>query len=840
MSKLLTSAVLPCTRILILTASIAMILTVTGCGGGEDSVTAQESATSSAASNVAVDDKLFTLPGQHLGQLPPFSLIDESGQPFDSEDLDGKIQITAFAFTRCDTNCALLTAQLGKLQNELRTANELSDVMLIEISVDPENDTPEVLRDYAQQAKADPQHWKFLTGRRNQIHQLSRHGYKLPVEDISGSADASDHSPKLVLADREGFVRGYYDGTSDEGRTGLLSALREILAEPVAERIAFPVDIVSPNWLSSRGKAQQAKAGSIGVFHDFQFEDLAPESGITFVNRVTDDSGKAYKPVHWDHGNGVAIADVDGDGKLDAYLLTYLGPNELWRNLGNGEFESISAGAGLGLAGKLSVTASFADTDNDGDADLYVTTVKDGNHLFINDGTGKFTDVTGTSGMGHVGHSSSAVFFDYNRDGLLDLFLCNIGLFTTDSLGPGGYAIGVGDAFAGHLKPEERNERSLLFENQGGNRFVDVTEQRSLHDVSWSGDATAVDFNDDGWLDLYVLNMQGHDQYYENVEGKRFEDRGRKMFPKTPWGSMGVKSFDWDNDGDLDLFLTDMHSDMSENIEPSREKLKSRMQWPEEMILSGGMSIFGNAFFRNDGGGKFVEISDAIGAENYWPWGLSVGDLNADGFQDAFIASSMNYGFRYAVNTVLLNDRGKVFHDAEFILGVEPRRDGRTAKFWFKLDCPGADRENKICSDRGLLDPTVFLGAVGTRSSAIFDVDDDGDLDILTNEFNDRPMLLISNLSEKQDVHWVQIKLVGKKSNRDGLGARVTVHAGGMQLLRSQDGKSGYLSQSRMPLYFGLGKATTIDRIEVQWPSGEKQMLPGPLTANTMIEIEEP
>jgi hypothetical protein len=100
-------------------------------------------------------------------------------------------------------------------------------------------------------------------------------------------------------------------------------------------------------------------------------------------------------------------------------------------------------------------------------------------------------------------------------------------------------------------------------------------------------------------------------------------------------------------------------------------------------------------------------------------------------------------------------------------------------------------------------------------------------------------MLLINNLSERKAVHWAQVRLVGKQSNRDGLGARVTVHAGGRQFMRSQDGKSGYLSQSRMPLYFGLGEATTIDRIEVQWPSGKQQTLPGPLQANTMIEIDE-
>ena len=826
---------------LVLFVSIACSLFLVGCGGrDEPERTPQSISDAPGRSRSIATEADRARPDRYLGQVPPFSLIDETGRPFESESLDGKIWVAAFTFTRCRGICPLMAAQLGKLQDELRGSDASNQVMLIDITVDPEHDTPEVLGEYAKSVGADPSRWKFLTGRRNQIRQLSRHGFKLPVEDVENVQMPIAHSQKFVLVDREGFVRGYFDGIDDAGRAELLTELRAILSEPAALRIAYPEDILDPPGLAARGATQRAGAGAIGAFHAFEFEDRAPESGITFVNQVTDDSGKTYKPVHWDHGNGVAVADVDGDGRLDAYLLTYLGSNELWRNLGNGEFENISASAGTGLEGKLSVTASFADTDNDGDADLYVTTVRGGNHLFVNDGTGRFADATESAGLGYVAHSSSAIFFDYNRDGLLDLFLCNVGVFTTDALGPGGYPIGVGDAFGGHLKPEERNERSVLFENQGGNRFVDVSSKRNLNDESWTGDAAAGDFNGDGWIDLYVLNMQGHDRYYENVEGQRFEDRTDDVFPKTPWGSMGVKSFDWDNDGDLDLFLTDMHSDMSENIDPTREKLKSRMQWPESLLLSEDKSIFGNAFFRNDGEGRFVEISDAIGAENYWPWGLSVGDLNADGYEDAFIASSMNYGFRYAVNTVLLNDRGQAFRDAEFILGVEPRRDGRTAKFWFKLDCPGVDRENPLCRDRGLLDPAVFLGAVGTRSSAIFDVDDDGDLDILTNEFHDRPMLLISDLSERRDVRWLQVRLVGNESNRDGLGARVTVHVGERQFLRVQDGKSGYLSQSRMPLYFGLGDQRAVDRIEVVWPSGKRQTLPGPIETNRTMDIVEP
>ena len=178
------------------------------------------------------------------------------------------------------------------------------------------------------------------------------------------------------------------------------------------------------------------------------------------------------------------------------------------------------------------------------------------------------------------------------------------------------------------MKPD-RLEQSILFKNVGDGRFVDVSEEMGLQDTGWSGDASPLDVNEDGWPDLYVLDMQGNDRYYENVRGERFVERSRSVFPKTPWGAMGIKSFDYDNDGDMDIFITDMHSDMSEDIGPEREKLKSCVKYTEEFLSSGGASIFGNAFYENQGDGRFEEVSDQIGTENYWPWGLSVGDLNA-------------------------------------------------------------------------------------------------------------------------------------------------------------------------------------------------------------------
>jgi enediyne biosynthesis protein E4 len=587
--------------------------------------------------------------------------------------------------------------------------------------------------------------------------------------------------------------------------------------------------------LPSRKAAQLATAGQFTVFHGFQLVDRLPESGITFRHQGVDDSGRDYKMVHYDHGNGVAVADVDGDGRLDIYFVSQIGESQLWRNEGNGRFRNVTAEAGVAMADQISIGASFADVDNDGDADLYVTTVRKANRLFENDGKGRFKDVSVPSGLEYVGHSSGAVFFDYDRDGLLDLFLVNVGRYTTDRTGRGGYYVGLEDAFQGHLHPD-RSERSILYRNLGNLRFQDVSKQTKLEHVAWSGDATPVDFNEDFYPDLYVLNMQGDDRYYENVGGRSFEERTAQHFPKTPWGAMGVKAFDYDNDSRADLFLTDMHSDMSDQVGIDKEKLKSDMKWTESMLQGGGNNIFGNAFYRNLGGGRFVEASDELGLENYWPWGVSVGDLNADGFQDVFITASMNFPFRYGINSLLLNDRGKIFRDSEFILGVEPRRNGRTHTFLTEMDCDGADKAKTPCAGR--TGKVRLMTTLGSRSSAIFDLDRDGDLDIVTNELNSEPQVLVSNLSEKKKPRYLQVRLRGTVSNRDGLGARVRVRAGRQTWTQWNDGKSGYLSQSRMPLYFGLGDAERIDAVEVAWPSGRTQTVTQP-KINSEIEIVE-
>jgi hypothetical protein len=590
--------------------------------------------------------------------------------------------------------------------------------------------------------------------------------------------------------------------------------------------------------LAERGEQQRREAQpQLRVLHDFGFVDRASESGITFRNRAVEDGGKFYKMTHYDHGNGVTAADVDGDGLLDLYFSTQIGSNELWHNLGEGRFENWTSRAGVGLADRIGVSASFADVDNDGDPDLYATTVRHGSALFENLGDGRFRDRSAESGVAYQGHASGSVFLDFDLDGDLDLLVTAVGSYTEDQIGPGGYFLGRSNAFSGHLFPE-RSEYSRLYRNLGDWRFEDATRATRLIEPAWSGDALVTDLDGDRYPDIYFLNMQGDDRYWRNQGGRSFVESTDELFPRTPWGTMGAVQLDADGDGNLDIYLTDMHSDMPKEAPPERERLKTSARADEGFLQGGDNNIFGNALYRNNGDGSWSEASDALGLENYWPWGVSAGDLNADGWDDVFVTAGMNFPWRYGVNSLLLNNAGGGFVPSEFLLGVEPRRDGRTHTHWFDLDCIGADRGHRMCARRPGGRWKVE-GALGSRSSLIADLDGDGDLDIVTNDFHSAPQVLLSDLAQRGVPAYLEVELEGTKSNRDGLGARVELQVGERKLVRYVNGKTGYLSQGDLPLYFGLGEHEAAEGLRIVWPSGCDQTLVGGLASGRRIVVVE-
>ena len=198
----------------------------------------------------------------------------------------------------------------------------------------------------------------------------------------------------------------------------------------------------------------------------------------------------------------------------------------------------------------------------------------------------------------------------------------------------------------------------------------------------------------------------------------------------------------------------------------------------------------------------------------------------------------MGYPLRYGINSLLLNETGKRFVHTEFVLGVEPRPNNKVLIDYFTMDCDGEDKGHPFCQNQG--GKVVVQASTSSRSSLFVDFDDDGDLDLVVNNMNDVPLLLKSDLAQKRNINYLKVRLRGTESNRAGLGATVKVVTPERTLTQFNDGKSGYLAQSSLPLYFGLATNSTIRRVEVTWPSGKKQVLNEGLRVNDLLEVTEP
>ena len=241
------------------------------------------------------------------------------------------------------------------------------------------------------------------------------------------------------------------------------------------------------------------------------FQERAQAAGIEFrMNLLTKEQGERFRINLYDHGAGLAVGDYDNDGREDIYFLNQHGTNALYRNVGDGSFVDVTAKAGVALGDRISVGATFADYDNDGWADLFVTSTRGGNALFHNRGNGTFENVTAAAGVSHVGHSQTPVFFDYDNDGDLDLYVTNTAQWTTDvfDFTGGNYE---GKASLGALMTSSK-EANILYRNNGDGTFTDQTASAGLRGRGWAGDVAVFDYDEDGFLDLFVPSMFGRGQ----------------------------------------------------------------------------------------------------------------------------------------------------------------------------------------------------------------------------------------------------------------------------------------------------------------------------------------
>jgi hypothetical protein len=607
--------------------------------------------------------------------------------------------------------------------------------------------------------------------------------------------------------------------------------------------VALAAAAATIGWFATRDRPSNSNPPPPSISRAFR--ECAAEVGITWQMKfLPAEQGENFKINLYDHGCGVAVADFDGDGHDDIYFCNQLGKNALYRNKGDGTFEDVTDKAGVGLGDRICVAAAWGDTRNTGKPDLFVTSTRGGNVLFRNNGDGTFTDVTEKAGLAQkpTTHSQTAVFFDYDGDGFLDLFVTNsAGWTVSDFDRDSHYFPGVAGLRKLAGSPKEFN---VLYHNNGDGTFTDVTAKAGLVGQGWGGDVAVFDYDEDGRPDLLVTNMFGASQLYHNNGDGTFTDVTRKVLGKTSWGAIGSKVFDFNNDGRLDLLIVDMHSDMwidpqvdarktSDDLRKKydhvmgpyytrkQEGVEAEERFRADFQIHYEDVVFGNILYKRLPSGGFEEVSDKAGMETFWPWGIATGDFDNDGYEDVFLPSGMGYPYFYWPSALMMNNGNETFTDRAAQLGIEPPPDGEY----------GGEIRGKPA-------------ARSSRCAAVGDFTGNGRLDLVVNNFNNRAYFFRNEFARK---NYVAFQLTGttfgrsgpgRKTSRDAIGAVVRLFAGKDVMVRQVNPAGGYLSQSSRTVHFGLGDRPAIDRVEITWPTGKVQRVEGP-AINVLHAVRE-
>lgn len=501
-----------------------------------------------------------------------------------------------------------------------------------------------------------------------------------------------------------------------------------------------------------------------------QFTDVTSTAGITW-NLKTIASGPKY--LIETMGGGGGFVDYDGDGLLDIYLVCYSQTPQpagagklrdvLYHNNGNGTFTDVTEKSGIANS-MLGMGLAVGDYNNDGRPDLYITGYG-GSKLYRNNGQGTFTDVTGEAGVNDPLWGTSAAFFDYDNDGYLDLFVCDYLTYDEKNL-PCTFYDGKPYCSIKNFK----GSASKLFHNNRNGTFSDVSEKTRIGDSIGKGlGVIALDYDNDGRMDIFQANdAAANFLYHNNGDGTFSENALEAGVAFDPnggaRGGMGVDAEDLDGDGYLEIFVANFSGET-------------------------------NALFHNDRDGVFTEITNKVG--------LGMISIPASGFGARFL----DYNNDGSIDLFVHNG-----HPFEPINKLFPETTYKEAPFLFEKFSEGF---RDVAKDRSAPLKKLYAG----RGLAMGDFDNDGDSDLLLINVGEPPALLKNDGGNQN--RWVGINLVGTKSNRDGVGAKVTVLAGGTRRTKQRLGGTSYCSASDPRLLFGLGRATKIDSIEVKWPSGQ-------------------
>ncbi len=505
--------------------------------------------------------------------------------------------------------------------------------------------------------------------------------------------------------------------------------------------------------------------------------DVAREAGINVLN-ICGGLSKDY--IVEVNGNGAAFFDYNNDGHLDILIVNGSTLENLkrggdpmvtlYRNNGNGTFTDVTAQSGLTKKG-WGMGVCVADYDNDGYEDVYITAYGP-NVLFHNNGNGTFSDVTAKAGVGDPHWSTGCAFGDYDRDGFVDLYVANYLTFDEKTVPKRGASpqcqyMGVPVMCGPRGLP---GEPDTLYRNNGDGTFTDVTQRAGIRDPGYYGFGVIfTDYDNDGWPDIYVANdSTPHFLFHNNRDGT-FSEVG--LFAGVALGGegqmqagMGVDAGDYNNSGNFSIFVTNFSHDS-------------------------------NVLYQNNGDGTFTDVTFPAGLGEsslpYLAWGTGFVDLDNGGLLDIFIANGHVYPEvdKYGLGTKFL-ERKQVYRNL------------------------GNGRFEEVAEQIG----GDLLVEKSSRGAAFGDFDNDGKIDVLVVNLNDRPTLLHNESVNRN--HWLTLKLVGTKSNRDAIGARVMLEAAGrVQTAEVRSGGS-YLSNNDSRVHFGLGGASRISYVKVRWPSG--------------------
>jgi hypothetical protein len=511
-----------------------------------------------------------------------------------------------------------------------------------------------------------------------------------------------------------------------------------------------------------------------------RFTDVTEVAGIHFRHN-NGAFGEKYLPETM--GSGVAFFDFDADGDQDLLFVNGMdwpghrtgAPSTaaLYRNRGDGTFEDVTRGSGLDRE-IYGMGVAIGDYDGDGDPDVYLTALGP-NVLLRNDGEGRFTDVTRAAGVGDAGFGSSATWLDHDRDGDLDLFVLNYVEWTikTDI-----YCTLDGKSKS-YCTPESYQGASpILYRNDGGGKFVDATKDAGLYNPRGKGLGVAVlDFDGDGWPDLAVANDTQPNSLYRGdgkggfadvgvLAGIAFAENGAAR------GAMGIDAADYDGSGAPSLVIGNFSNEMV-------------------------------SLYHNEGRGFFIDVAPVseVGRASLLTlaFGAFFFDFDLDGLQDIFIANGhVDNDIQAVQQRVTYAQAPHLFHNTG---------DGRFAD---------------VADEMG---PDFAMPVVG-RGAAYGDIDGDGDLDVAVST-SGGPARLFRNEGGSENA-WIGFRLNGSSSNREGVGARILVSAEGRTQTLAVKSATGYCSQNQLPVTFGLGQASRVDRVEITWPSGKTQTLTGP------------